>query len=65
MDPGKKAEGRSDCVSVCPDLQVLLLAGLLASVSGPRVPEPLVPSTTGAECPVPDGSRFPGKQVPR
>lgn len=71
LGPGKKAEGRRqkagliECLSVCPDLQALLLAGLPTSVSGSWIPEPLVSSTTGAEYPLPDRSRLPGKGVGR
>ena len=35
------------CLSVPPDLQALLAVGLAASPSGPRIPEPLVPSAAG------------------
>jgi hypothetical protein len=41
----------SVCLSVSADLQVLRPAGLRASLSGLRIPEPLVPSAAGTELP--------------
>lgn len=44
--------------AVCPDLQVLLPAGLPASPAGPRIPEPVVPGAAGEKLQPKDWSGF-------